>query len=200
MAHSKIQFTKIACLACSFLLVCAALVMYSVDGQKATNKQRRDNLELKRLHDEDQADRTPAKGKEIDWAVVGPRDKARLTRVKELLAQNLLQTGHDYYRAALVLQHGEEPEDFLLAHEFCVIALAKGKNDQDTCWLAASSEDRFLMNIGRPQRFASQFRFEGNGPIQLYQVGPGVTDEMRRIMGLHSLAEAKAHEIELNKK
>jgi hypothetical protein len=78
--------------------------------------------------------------------------------------------------------------------------MTKGKNDKDTKWLAASSEDRFLMNIGRPQRFGTQFRSEGNGPILLYTVGSGVTDEMRRLMGVHSLAEAKAHEAEINKK
>ncbi len=200
MGHRKIQLAKILSFALSFLLICITLVFYSVHGQNTTRKPTQDNSELKRLHDEDQADRTPPKGKEIDWAIVGPRDKSRLQRVKELLAQNKLQTGNDYYRAALVLQHGQEPEDFLLSHEFCVIAMAKGKNDKDTKWLAVSSEDRFLMNIGRPQRFATQFRSEGNGPIRLYQVGAGVTDEMRRIMGLHSLAEVKAHEIELNRK
>lgn len=88
----------------------------------------------------------------------------------------------------------------MLSHEFCVVAISKGKNDKDAKWLAASSEDRFLMNIGRPQRFGTQFRSEGGGPVLLYAVGPGVTDEMRREMGVHSFAEAKAHEAELNKK
>jgi hypothetical protein len=56
------------------------------------------------------------------------------------------------------------------------------------------------MNIGRPQRFGTQFRSEGNGPYKLYTVDSGVTDETRREMGVHSLAEARAHEAELNKK
>ena len=46
------------------------------------------------------------------------------------------------------------------------------------------------MNIGHSQRFGTQFRSEGNGPILLYVVDSGVTDEMRREMGVHSLAEA----------
>jgi len=29
----------------------------------------------------------------------------------------------------LVLQHGEVPEDFQLAHDFCVAAMMLGKND-----------------------------------------------------------------------
>jgi hypothetical protein len=157
----------------------------------------RDSEELRRLHDEDQADRAP---ETIDWSVVGPRDRARLNRVKELFAADGLHTANDYYRSAMILQHGEAAEDFLLAHELCVVAIIKGKNDRESAWLAASAEDRFLMNIGRPQRFGTQFRSEGSGPLRLYTVGPGVTDELRRLMGVHSLAEAKAHEAELNKK
>jgi len=55
------------------------------------------------------------------------------------------------------------------------------------------------MNIGRPQRFGTQFRSDNGGPLRLYEVGSGVTDETRRYMGVHSLAEARAHEAELNK-
>ena len=200
MRHRKILSVKVGTFVFGFTVICIATAFYAVKAQHTTNKSVPDNTELKRLHDEDQADRTPPKGKEIDWAVIGPRDQARLARVKGFLTQGLLHTANDYYRAALILQHSQEPEDFLLSHEFCVIAIIKGKNDKDTKWLAASSEDRFLMNIGRPQRFGTQFRSEGNGPILLYNVGPGVTDEMRRLMGLHSLAESKAHEIEINKK
>jgi hypothetical protein len=156
-----------------------------------------ENEELARLHDEDQADRAPAT---IDWKVVGPRDRARLKRVKELFAANDLRTANDYYHSAMILQHGDEPEDFLLAHEFCVVAIVVGKNDRETRWLAASAEDRFLMNIGRPQRFGTQFTSEGSGPMRLYAVGEGPTDELRARMGVHTLAEAKAHEAELSRK
>jgi hypothetical protein len=177
--------------------VCLMLISRSVRAQASANQSLKDNEELKRLHDEDQSDRTPT---DVDWAIVSPRDKARLSRVKELYLQNRLQTASDYYHSAMILQHGDAPEDFLLGHEFCVLAITKGKNDKETKWLAASSEDRFLMNIGRPQRFATQFRSEGNGPLLLYTVDSGVTDETRREMGVHSLKEARAHEAELNKK
>lgn len=160
----------------------------------------KDNAELKRLCDEDQSDRTLPEGKPINWAVVGPRDKARLKRLKELYAQNLLRTANDYYCAATVLLHGDAPEDSLLAHEFWVAAIIKGKNDQDTRVMAATAEDRYLMNIGRPQRFGTQVRSVNNGPIQLHPIDPGVTDELRRVMGIHTLAEIKARAAEMNKK
>jgi len=177
--------------------ICPVLIFRSVRAQASANQRLKDNEELKRLHDEDQSDRAPT---DVDWAIVSPRDKARLSRVKELYLQNRLQTASDYYHSAMILQHGDAPEDFLLAHEFCVLAISKGKNDKEAKWLAASSEDRFLMNIGRLQRFGTQFHSEGNGPYKLYTVDSGVTDETRREMGVHSLAEAREHEVELNKK
>ena len=44
-----------------------------------------DSEELRRLRDQDQADRAPAA---IDRSVVGPRDRVRSRRVKELFAGN----------------------------------------------------------------------------------------------------------------
>lgn len=176
------------------------LTLPPAQGQSGAMQASKDNQEVKRLCDEDQSDRTPPQGKSIDVASLGPRDKARLKRVKELYTQNLLKTANDYDCAATVLQHGEAPEDFLLAHEFWVVALSKGKNDRETLSLIAASEDRFLMNIGRPQRFGTQLRSEGNGPILLYPIDEGVSDELRRLMIGHSLAEIKTRAAEMNKK
>ena len=183
-----------------------ATVLYSfifafTSAKHAVAQTLTDNQELARLHREDQSDRTPPEGKPIDWTVVSPRDKARLSRIKELYVQNQLQTANDYYHAAMILQHGDVPEDFLLAHEFCVVSISKGKNDKDARWLAAASEDRFLMNIGRPQRFGTQYRAVPNtAPFRLYAVDSGVTDALRRAMDTPTLAEAKAREGEINKK
>jgi hypothetical protein len=176
------------------------LATYSVEAQSASMQALKDNDELKRLCAEDQADRTPPKGRPIDWAIVSPRDKARLKRVKELYTENLLRTANDYDCAATVLLHGDAPEDFLLAHEFWIVAISMGKNDKETLSLAAASEDRYLMNIGRAQRFGTQLRSEGTGPIELYRVDPGVTDGLRHVMLGHSLAEIKARVAEMNKR
>ncbi len=159
----------------------------------------KDNEELARLYKEDQADRTPPAGKEIDWHTVSERDHAREARVKELYRANQLKTGADYYHVAMILQHAPAPEDYLLAHELCVVAISKG--EERAKWLAAASEDRFLMNIGRPQRFGTQFRSDGpNAPFRLYKVDESVTDELRRELKVPSLAESKKREAMLNEK
>jgi hypothetical protein len=159
---------------------------------------RPDNEELARLYNEDQGDREPAGGKPINWAIVGPRDRAREARVKALFESGEIRSGKDYHRAAMVLQHAATPDDYLLAHEFCVVALAQG--EREARWLAAATEDRFLMNIDRPQRFGTQYRSSGDGPMKLYRVGPGVTDALRKEMGVPTLAEARDREALMNEK
>ena len=146
---------------------------------------------------EDQADRNPPAGKPIDWKMVEPRDRARLARAKELYVRDQLQTGRDYFNAALILQHSELPGDYLLAHELSVVAISKGVRVES---LAAAGEDRFLMSIGRPQRFGTQYRSDKGGPYRLYSMDTGVTDQLRRLMHVPTLAEAKAAEAEMNRK
>ncbi len=170
----------------------------SVSAQAAATADK-NNDELARLYEEDQADRMPKDGKSIDWAVVAPRDRQRLGRVHEVYEQSKLSTGADYYHVAIVLQHSNKATDHLLAHELCVVAIGKG--EERAKWLAAASEDRFLMNIDRPQRFATQYRSTGlDGPMLLYKVDDGVTDDLRRAFKCPTLKEAKDREAQFNEK
>jgi hypothetical protein len=157
-------------------------------GEPSRKPSAKDNEELAQLFRDDQDDRKAAT---IDWSTVEPRDRKREARVKELYRDNRLQTGADYYHTAMILQHGRTPEEYLLAHELCIVAISKG--EERAKWLAAASEDRFLMNIGRPQRFGTQFRSEGpDSPFHLYKVGPGVTDQLRQALAVPPLKEAEA--------
>lgn len=168
-----------------------------VATQTSAPTPQANNAELARLYAEDQADRTP--GKQVDGLAVVARDKAREARVKGMLSEGLAKTGPDYYNAAMVLQHAPEPEDSLLAHELSIVALSKG--EEHGKWLAAAAEDRFLMRVGRPQRFATQYRSEGRGqPMRLYTVDERMTDALRKEFNVPSLAEAKAREADLNKR
>jgi hypothetical protein len=198
-----IQSIKIALVLISLTFCCIALreicTLNSVEAQSPSLETAKNNDELKRLCTEDQADRNPTKSKPIDWSIVTPRDKERLKRVKELYAENAVETAADYDCAAIVLQHGDAAEDVLLAHELWVVAISKGMNDKDTLSLVAASEDRFLIKIGRAQRFGTQLHSEMNGPVQLYPVDSEVTDGLRRVMTGHSLQEIKARVVEMNK-
>jgi hypothetical protein len=161
----------------------------------------RDNVELARLFGEDQADRNVASGAligQIDWEKVSVRDDAREVRIKEMLAQGALVTGTDYYHAAMILQHAPTPDDYLLAHDLCVIAISKG--EMRGKWLAAASLDRFLINVGRPQRFGTQFASRRmNQPPSLAAVDTSVPDSLRVALDVPTLADARKKESELAK-
>ena len=58
-------------------LAAPALFLAPAGAREPSPRPSPVSAELERLYNEDQADRSPADGKPIDWNVVGPRDAAR---------------------------------------------------------------------------------------------------------------------------
>jgi hypothetical protein len=178
------------------LLLCMACRGADVSSAPAVNP------ELEKMYSEDQSDRqrTP-----IDWSIVGPRDSQRQKRVMEMYRAGELKAGEDFFHAAMILQHGSRPEDFLLCHELCITAIfvhgdKKGGWIGGAKWLAAASEDRFLGSIGRNQRFGTQYKTHDPDPQwRLDPVDDDVTDWIRKAWSVPSIAEAKRRETEMNK-
>ncbi len=152
------------------------------------------SVELLRLFTEDQADRLDTS---IKWEEVRPRDALRRARVKQLYHGQALQSGLDYFHAAMVLQHSGSADDHLLAHEFCIVAASQGV--ELAKWLAAASEDRFLQNIGRLQRFGTQYQQQADGSYTLGETAPEVEDSLRAALGVPSLSQAQAWADEMSK-
>jgi len=181
------------------LILCVAFALSShvlLGGDGAAASNNRDNQELARIYQEDQSDRTMAPGHEIDWNVVSPRDEAREIRVKELLSRGSLKSGADYFHAAMVLQHAVTPDDYLLAHDLCVIAISKG--EQQAKWLAAASLDRFLVSVGHQQRYGTQYGSTRiHQPMRLAPVDPTVPDSIRIELNVPTLDEAKKKEAKI---
>ena len=118
----------------SSILLC--LVMSSVLSQEERISSQ-DHPELEKLFELDQKirsgflDATPDQLTEMRKA-----DSDRRSRVLELYNSGMLKTENDYYRAAMIFQHGVEPDDYLFAHELAVASLALG--NQNARWLAAA--------------------------------------------------------------
>lgn len=175
----------------SLLLAAAAFPVGAQLASEALAPPEKPASELQRLYDEDQAERAP--GKTVDWSAVQLRDEARQERVKGLVAAGLISSGADYYHAAIVMQHSNEVEDILLAHDLYVIAISKG--EARAKWLAAASLDRFLVRTGRPQRFGTQFGSNHpSRPPRLAPVDPTIPDQLRRELDVPTLDEARAKE------
>jgi tetratricopeptide (TPR) repeat protein len=160
------------------------------DGVKARSDahEKALNAELARLTAEDQKDRQP--GDKIDWPVVGKRDAERLKRAREIAAAGGLHEADDYFNAALILQHSDKLEDYATAHQWCLKAVELDPENSNARWLAAATQDRWLMNQGKPQLYGTQFK-KVNGKWILWDVDPSVTDEERAKWEVPPLAEAR---------
>lgn len=132
---------------------------------------------------------------------LGEADKKRRQRVLELVSQQKLVTGPDYYHAAMILQHSVEDQHFLVGHVLATIAALKGHEPGK--WLFAASLDRFLHRIDRPQIFGTQWRWGSEKPrtytMEAYATNL-LTDAIRREYNVHTLAEQAKKTEEMNRR
>ncbi|GJQ27851.1 MAG: hypothetical protein HBSAPP02_28830 [Phycisphaerae bacterium] len=146
-----------------------------------------DSADLLMLYEQDQADRT---GNPTDGVTMYQRDVQRRVSVRKLLDEGAVRTGADYYHAALVFQHADDVEGIQLAHELAIIAAVLG--NREARWLAAASYDRLMMDLGRYQRFGTQFQSANGEMMHLVPIDrPGVTDAMRAALDCPTLKEAQ---------
>jgi hypothetical protein len=86
---------------------------------------------------------------------ISARDAERRQQVRDLLADGLVVTAQDFHDAAFIFQHGDNSDDYLLAHILAIEAVVKG--DASSKWIAAATLDRYLQSIGQKQVFGTQY-------------------------------------------
>jgi len=141
------------------------------------------NVEMRKMVEADQAERKSATlSAEAETA-----DAERRRRTLALLEQGELRSGEDFRNAALVFQHGNTSDDFLLAHTFALAALTKG--DATASWLAAASLDRYLHLAGTAQIYGTQFE-EGTLNQQPF-ASTLIADSLRLILKVPPIAKQR---------
>jgi len=119
------------------------------------------SAEMQRIFDADQKGRQDfASLSPEQRGALGAQDAERRDQTRSLLAAGRLHTGEDFKRAAFVFQHGDKPDDYLLAHTLAMVAVANG--DADAIWIGAATLDRYLQAVGKPQIYGTQFKFDSN--------------------------------------
>ena len=113
---------------------------------------------IKQLFNEDQKDRqgVMSLGPE-QWKKISERDAERRREAHKLLDAGALKTGEDFEDASFIFQHGDTPQDYLLAHILAMAAMEKG--DAQAHWIAAATLDRYLQTIKQPQVFGTQYKW-----------------------------------------
>lgn len=139
------------------LAACAlALSASTARAQKKDAKpsQKEISRELEELYDSDHQDQADPNWNEATDLEYSRRQKIRRDRVMEIVEAGMLAGLQDWDRAALLLQHGQSADDFLLAH---ILAIPGGIADTPFGrFLCAATLDRFLHTTGRAQIFTTQ--------------------------------------------
>lgn len=180
------------------LVVVAAAAFYSTAAAGGLAQSSPVAAELVQLYEADQADRrftTPPTAE--DWQAISARDRARRERVMEILRDGLLETGDDYYHAAMVLQHADGSDDILTAHILATIAGFKGH--ERGRWLSAASLDRYLHRMDEPQRLGTQYL--RSGPDEPWAQGAyddWMPDSVRAEYGVPTRAEQQQRAESMN--
>lgn len=182
------HLVRAALAACLFVAVPLA-------AQQAEPAGRPSSAEMRAIFDADQADREGG-GAAIDWTAVSARDEARRVRTLELLGAGGLHSGDDFSRAAFVFQHGTGTDDILVAHTLAMIATARGK--PEAAWIAAASLDRYLMRIGQPQIYGTQFMSPPGQPTTQEPYNRAlISDALRAALGVPPQAEQEQRRAEI---
>ena len=144
------------------------------------------NAEMASIYEDDQKVRQNISISSADWDAIGKADELRRQRVAALLAAGALHTPDDYRKAAFVFQHGNRPDDYLLAHTLALIAVAKG--DQGSAWIAAATLDRYLQSVRQPQIYGTQYLGAGAATTQQPYNEQLISDALRTELGVPTQA------------
>lgn len=153
-------------LAAAMLILTAGLASWALPAQSAVS------AELKRMYEQDQAERQQGK-------LSPDRDHQRLERTRKLLLDGSLATPEDYYHAAMIFQHSADRSgrDHLLAHVLATTAAMNG--DEKARWLSGAALDRFLDFNGHDQFFGTQFKRGDDGLWRPGKADPSRTEALR---------------------
>lgn len=94
-------------------------------------------------------------------------DEARRKQVLEMLENDLIKSGHDFYKAAMIMHHGNTIEDYKHAEIFIQKALATDQIHHMAPWLSAAIKDRLLLKLGKPQWYGTQNMTVVNGKVAM---------------------------------
>jgi hypothetical protein len=155
------------------------------------------NHQLLQLAIQDQSDRGNDlfSGKQLKTPQdlnVPKRDAERQAKVRALLAEGKVNTGREYYFAALIFQHSETSENLLLAHILAVTSVAKG--DKSGGWLSAATLDRYLWSIKHPQVFGTQYQTGADNKETMEPYDRiAISDKIRAAWGVDSLKQQQEY-------
>jgi hypothetical protein len=114
------------------------------------------NAELLAFYTTDRAERIdqPRMGTP-EYTAMRERDTLRRLRAAAIVSALEAPEAADLYHAALLFQHGDEPQDAWRAYQLAREATERGEGRAR--WLTAAAYDHWLMYQSKPQKYGTQY-------------------------------------------
>jgi hypothetical protein len=171
------------------------LCMENPPSQEFNKNNQTLDAELELLFNNDQADRTNKLRLENEELYL-EREKMREVRALEIYQSfregTIELSPLAILHLAWIFHHRGSSEDYKTAFELAKEASEQGEDQ--ALWLQAATEDRYLISLGKNQKWGTQFKKDENGEWKyLTPVEEGeVTDEERKEMNVPVLADQLA--------
>lgn len=123
----------------------------------------------------------------VDPLKVSEEDTSRRVEVLVYIQNGEIHAGRDLIYAAFIFQHGDCSAHYQFANRLAQIAMDAGFSDAR--WIYAATLDRYLMSLGEPQKYGTQYTWI-EGEFKLYPVDPATTDDERAQYNVPPLQEA----------
>lgn len=152
--------------------------------------------ELQQILKADQADRVEGKIEDD----IRQRDRKRRMRVGAIFGEGCFREARDYRAAAVIFQHGDQPEHFFQTYIWAKNAVDLG--DISAQVLMAEGIDRYLINTNRKQLFATQYflpSMKADACWCLYETEASFPDELRLKYAQFSYQQSLERLMQLNK-
>lgn len=113
---------------------------------------------LKYAYKTDQGDRKDLRSFVPFFSKLEERDSIRLNQVKELYTQDKISEPLDRFHAAFIFHHSNNSNDYRIASQLAAEAASSAtlKDKYMVQWLKKASFDRYLLSIGKPEKYGTQ--------------------------------------------
>lgn len=149
----------------SLIIICIALAGIFVSlfrpYEKAVMESGTASEKLEYAYSTDQSDRKQLKSYVGILGKLDQRDEERLTQVMDLHQQDQIIDPMNKFYAAFIYHHSDNSKDFKIASQLAAAAAQDPglKDHYQVQWLARASYDRYMVSIGKEEKYNTQNKF-----------------------------------------
>tara|TARA_B100000949_G_C14105591_1_gene376068 strand:- start:123 stop:761 length:639 start_codon:yes stop_codon:yes gene_type:complete len=144
-----------------FIGILGILISFFRPYEEAIIHSQNHSENLAYAYHTDQSDRKELRAFIGYFSRLKERDDLRLDQVKKLYEKGYQLNPMDKFHAAFIFHHSDRSEDYKIAAELASEAANSEqlKNHYTVQWLHKAAYDRYMLSIGKPEKYHTQNKF-----------------------------------------